>query len=104
MHGRLTRSKLPPASDAQDVVRNFEERVVGPAQGAPGFRGVVLMLNREAGEAITIAYWEDKAALDASAERMKQIRESAHEASAVALTIVSVESGEVLSMERVGDP
>jgi heme-degrading monooxygenase HmoA len=35
---------------------------------------------------------------------MKQIRESAHEASAVPMTIVSVESGEVVSMERVGDP
>jgi len=73
MHGRLTRIKGTPEG-LEESVRTFEKDVAAPARGEPGFRGLALMGNRKTGDAITIAYWEDLAAMEASAERMKQLR------------------------------
>jgi len=103
MYGRLTRIKGSP-DGLEESVRTFEKDVAAPARGEPGFRGLALMGNRETGDAIAIAYWEDKAAMEASAEKMKQIRAAHAAASGGKMTITSVESGEVVSMERVGDP
>ncbi len=103
MLGRLTRIKST-REGIEESLRTFEQKVAGPARAEPGFRGLVLMANRETGDAITIGYWEDRASLEASGEKMKQIREEAAAASGGAMTVTSVESGEVVSMERVGDP
>jgi heme-degrading monooxygenase HmoA len=104
MYGRLTRIKSSPGPDLEETIRTYEERVAKPAREVPGFRGLALLVNRDTGEGLTIAYWDDKAALDASAARAQQIRESSASASGGALKVTSVESGEVVSMERAGDP
>jgi heme-degrading monooxygenase HmoA len=104
MFGRLTRFKLKPQGDEKEAIRKFEENVARPSREVPGFRGLALMVNRDTENGITIAYWDDKAALDASAEQMKAQRDAAVADSAGAMSVTSVESGEVVSMERAGDP
>ena len=103
MYGRLTRIKGSP-DGLEESIRTFEKDVATPVRGEPGFRGLALMGNRETGDAITIAYWEDRAAMEASAEKMKQIRAAHAAASGGKTTITSVETGEIVSMERAGDP
>jgi heme-degrading monooxygenase HmoA len=105
MYGRLTRfDNKSQGEDEQEAIRKFEQNVARPSREVPGFRGLALMLNREEGKGITIAYWDDKASLDASAEQMKQLRNQAVADSAGSMKVTSVESGEVVSMERDGDP
>src|SRR5260221_2101431 len=105
MYGRLTRfDNKSQGEDEQEAIRKFEQNVARPSREVPGFRGLALMLNREEGNGITIAYWDYKAALDASAEQMKQLRNQAVADSAGSMKVTSVESGEVVSMERDGDP
>jgi heme-degrading monooxygenase HmoA len=104
MFGRLTRFNLKPQGDEQEAIRKFEENVARPSREVPGYRGLALMVNRDKENGITIAYWDDRAALDASAEQMKQLRDAAVADSAGAMSVTSVESGEVVSMERAGDP
>jgi heme-degrading monooxygenase HmoA len=103
MYGRLTRIKGSP-DGLEESVRTFEKDVATPVRAEPGFRGLALMGNRQTGDAITIAYWEDRAAMEASAEKMKQIRAAHAAASGGKTTITSVETGEIVSMERAGDP
>jgi len=104
MHGRLTRTKATPGEDVEEAIRTFEERAAKPARETPGFRGLALLVNRETGDGVTITYWDDEAALNASAERMKQLRESVVAQAGGSMTVTSVESGEIVSMERAGDP
>jgi quinol monooxygenase YgiN len=101
MYGRLTRIEGTPA-EINEGVRNFEQNVARPAREIPGNVGIVLMVNPEEGKGIGITYWADKKALEASSEAMKRVRESSTKASGV--RVASVETAEVLSMERSGEP
>src|ERR1700694_1341372 len=101
MYGRLTRIEGTPA-EINEGVRNFEQNVARPAREIPGNVGIVLMVNPEEGKGIGITYWADKKALEASADAMKRVRASSTKASGV--RVASVETGEVLSMERSGEP
>jgi heme-degrading monooxygenase HmoA len=101
MYGRLTRIEGTPA-EINQAVRNFEQNVAGPAREIPGNVGIVLMVNPEEGKAVGVTYWADEKALEASAEAMKRVRESSTQKSGV--RVVSVETGEILSMERSGEP
>lgn len=104
MYGRLTRIKGEPEGINEEAIHTFEERVVAPARKEPGFQGLALLVNRETGEGVTIAYWKDRAAMEASAERMAKLRESVAAASTTPMQITSVEDGEIVSMERAAEP
>jgi quinol monooxygenase YgiN len=101
MYGRLTRIEGTPA-EIKEGARTFEQNVARTAREIPGNLGVVLMANPEEGKGIGITYWADANALKASADAMKQVRESSTQAAGT--RIASVDTGEVLSMERVGEP
>ena len=101
MYGRITRTKSSP-DDLEKGVRNFQEQVVKPASEQQGFAGIVLLVNRQTGEGLGITYWDDKAALDASADKMKQVRENSTQV--MGTQIVSVETAEIVSTERAGNP
>jgi heme-degrading monooxygenase HmoA len=106
MHGRLTRFTVKRQGEEQEAeaIRKFEENVAKPVREMPGFRGIAVMVDREAEKAITISYWDDKASLDAGDQRSKQVRDASVADSAGAMTVTSIETGEVVSMERAGDP
>jgi heme-degrading monooxygenase HmoA len=101
MHVRLTRIEGTSA-EIEAGAKSFEGDVAEPARKVPGFAGIVLLVNPEEGKAIGVSYWADEAALKAGAEAMKRVRE--HATSAVGTRITSVDTGEVLSMERTGTP
>ena len=101
MYGRLTRIEGTPA-EINDGAQKFEQNVARPAREIAGNVGIVLMVNPEDGKGVGITYWADKKALEASSEAMKQVRESSTQSSGV--RVASVETGEVLSMERSGEP
>ena len=101
MYGRLTRIEGTPAQ-IEEGVRTFEQNVARPARELPGNVGVVLMVNPEEGKGIGITYWADKKALEGSADAMKRVREDAVQTAGT--KIASVETAEVLSMERAGEP
>lgn len=101
MYGRLTRIEGTPA-EIKEGVRTFEQNVAGTARDLPGNLGIVLMANPEEGKAVGITYWADENALKASGDAMKRVRESSTQAAGT--RIGSVDTGEILSMERVGEP
>jgi heme-degrading monooxygenase HmoA len=103
MYGRLTRIKVPPEG-IKEAIDTFEERVVSQAKREPGFQGIALLVNRDTGEGVTIAYWKDLEAMEASAERMNKLREAVAAASTAGMTVTGVEVGEIVSMERAADP
>ena len=101
MYGRLTRIEGTPA-EIKEGVRTFEQNVAGTARDLPGNLGIVLMANPEEGKAVGITYWADENALKASGDAMKRVRESSTQAAGT--RIASVDTGEIISMERVGEP
>jgi len=101
MFGRLTRIEGTPA-EIEEGVRTFEQNVARTARDIPGNVGIVLMVNPEEGKGVGITYWSDAKALEASGEAMKRVRESATQAAGT--RVAGVDTGEVLSMERSGEP
>jgi heme-degrading monooxygenase HmoA len=101
MYGRLTRIEGTPAQ-IEDGVRSFEQNVARTARDLPGNLGIVFMVNAKEGKGIGITYWADEKALEANAEAMKRVRESATQTAGT--RIVSVDPVEVLSMESSGEP
>jgi heme-degrading monooxygenase HmoA len=101
MYGRLTRIQGTPA-EIEEGVRTFEQNVARTARDIPGNVGIVLLANPEEGKGIGITYWADKKALDASSEAMKKVRENATQSAGT--RIADVDTGELLSMEREGEP
>ena len=101
MYGRLTRIEGTPA-EIEEGVKTFDQNVAKPAREIPGNLGIVLMVNPAEGKSLGITYWTDEKALQASADAMKRVRESSTQAAGT--RIASVDTGEVLSMERAGEP
>jgi heme-degrading monooxygenase HmoA len=101
MYGRLTRIEGTPAQ-IEEGVKSFEQNVARTAREIPGNQGIVLMVNAPEGKALGITYWADENALKASGDAMKKVRESSTQTAGT--RIASIDTGEVLSMERAGEP
>lgn len=101
MFGRITRIKGSPETQQQGVDR-FDELVAGPARALPGFQGISLLVNRDTGEGMSITYWADRDSLDNSAIEAAKIREKT--TSTLGSEVTSVESGEIVDIERAGPP
>src|SRR3979411_2241893 len=65
MYGRATRLQIPPASIDKGIAL-FKETVLPNARSTPGNAGGVLLVDRKAGSAIGITFWETTQALNAS--------------------------------------
>ena len=95
MHARVTR--LEASADRLDeMTRQFEERTVPVLQGLEGYKGYVLLGDREGGGAMAVTYWESEDALQASEEAVTEERERAAE-TAEAAGAPTVERYEVVS-------
>lgn len=101
MYARMTRMQV--RQDAIDGgIADFEKRVAEPASKWPGFQGIVLLVNREKGEAISVSYWKDEAALKATDALSSQIRKEVADGNGT--TVVEVATGEILDLQRTGAP
>ncbi len=50
---------------ADEVARVYQERVVPAARAQPGFKGAVLLANRETDRVVSVTFWESQEALEA---------------------------------------
>lgn len=92
MFARLSSYQGSPVPPEGDLARG-SQAIVDRVREAPGFRGVLYLVDRASGETRSLTLWEDEPAMRASEERAARIREE------VALRegqqIVSVEHFEV---------
>lgn len=98
MYGRMTRIQGSPDAIEKGVA-SFEKDVSSPASQLPGFQGIVLMVNRETGEAISVSYWQDEAALKATEPVSVRMRSEVAESTGT--TVTEVSTGEILDMIRI---
>ena len=67
MYAQLITIKVKP--DRIDEFRELYEEYINPEiKSSEGYRGFYLLVDKEAGKAISITLWEDKAAAEASEE------------------------------------
>ncbi len=77
---------------AEEGIRNFQG-LTEVLRSLDGFEGAYLLVDRGTGNAVTITLWSSEDALQASAERAKQMRSEA--AGSAGMSIESVENYEV---------
>ncbi len=95
MHARVTRLEASPER-LSEMTRQFEEQTVPLLEGLDGYKGYVLLGDREGGGAIAVTYWESEQAMQASEDAVTQERERAAE-TAEAVAAPTVERYEVIS-------
>jgi heme-degrading monooxygenase HmoA len=61
MHARLSRFAGLPPERIDRTLRGFEEGELQLVEKCAGFKGVVVMVNRAAGQAAALTYWESEA-------------------------------------------
>lgn len=92
MYARVTRSRTP-LEGIDQVIAWFEQSALPQAESMEGFRGTVLLANRETGEGMTVTLWESRAARDASEAAADRLRDEG--ASNADFEILGVERYEV---------
>ncbi len=91
MHARVSTYAGNPGQVEQGI-ENFKGLTEG-LRGMDGFEGAFLLVDRETGKAMTITLWSNEEAVQASAERAKQMRSDA--AGGAGMSIDSVQNYEV---------
>ncbi len=98
MHGRVTVIQGTPER-ADEAVRVLREQVLPRAREMAGFKGVLGLLDRGSGKALSVTLWESEEAMRASEEAANRLRDEASRASGGG--VVSVERYEVVIDEPV---
>jgi heme-degrading monooxygenase HmoA len=93
MHARASFYQLPPGADADAAVSGFDQSV-DAVQQLDGNQGLMLLIDRDSGKAISLTLWDSEDSLRSSSEQANTLRERA--ASAGGLTIQGVEHYEVV--------
>lgn len=88
MYSRIARYKIPE-ENLDAAIGAFEE-AVGELNEIEGNQGGYLLVDREEATAITITFWEDRAALEASEVRASRLRSQA----------VGPHGGEIQNVDR----
>lgn len=96
---RVTHVRTDPAR-LEEAIANFRERSVPAAAAAPGYAGIVLMVDRGSGEAYAATYWSDLAAMNAAEQAGRDLR--LQTAQATSAEILDVDRFEMVMAERRG--
>jgi heme-degrading monooxygenase HmoA len=80
MNARIGRVSFSP-DRAGDLERHVRETIVPRYEGADGFKGFTLLLDRSSGEGLGISFWETEEAMAASDSIGDEARRGAAEAS-----------------------
>jgi heme-degrading monooxygenase HmoA len=75
MHARHVTVKGSPER-IDEGIRSVREQVIPVLQGCDGFKGQLLLVDRERGEAIGISLWDSEENMRASEEKVHQARQS----------------------------
>jgi len=96
MYARVnTFQGLPDRID--ESIRTVREQVLPQLQGQDGFKGLIGMVERQAGKVIGVTLWESEEALRTSEEEADQLRRES--AQAGDQTIANVERCEIVLFE-----
>jgi heme-degrading monooxygenase HmoA len=79
VYARVTTVQGSP-DKAEEGVRQFREDTLPIVKGAAGFKGALLLIDRQSGKGQAISLWEDKNAMDASEDAVAGVRQSATQA------------------------
>jgi heme-degrading monooxygenase HmoA len=79
MHARMGRITFSP-DKADDVTSHVQENVVPKYEDTDGFKGFTLLLDRSAGRAVGLSFWESEEAMRASDDLGDQARQGTAEA------------------------
>lgn len=60
MFARVTRTQTS-ADESDESIKVFIESIVPAARSQKGFRGIMLLSNRDTGDGIAISFWESEA-------------------------------------------
>jgi heme-degrading monooxygenase HmoA len=82
-----------PADAHEQAIRVYEEEVIPWLRDVEGFRGVLVLIDREAEKVLALTFWEDADAAQASSQATTRFRELVTKA--VGTTSLSVESYEI---------
>lgn len=96
MHARVNTFEGPP-DRIDEAVRNVREQVLPQLQRQDGFKGLIGLVERQAGKLIGVTLWESEEALRASEEEANRLRSES--ARAGDQTIAGVERCEVALFE-----
>jgi heme-degrading monooxygenase HmoA len=94
-HARVTRIE-GSADRLDDMASQFEEHTVPALRALDGYKGYVLLGDRQSGAAMAVTYWESEDALRASEDAVKEERERAA-STAQASSSPTIERYEVLT-------
>ncbi|MDQ6773492.1 MAG: hypothetical protein M3024_10960, partial [Candidatus Dormibacteraeota bacterium] len=83
-------------------IKAFGEIVIPAARQRQGYAGIFLLLDRELGRGASVAYYGDKASMDAAAAEGTRMRDEI--AARMDLTVTRVIEGEMAVVERTAPP
>ena len=96
MHARLT--TIEGAPDRMDeATRHVQEQALPQLRQMDGFKGLVILGDRQSGKLVSVAFWEDEEALRATEGAVSGVRSGAAEA--VGGSVAGVEEYEVVVYE-----
>ncbi len=96
MYARVTTVETP-SDKIDDATRHVREQVLPQLQQMDGFKGFVVLSDRQSGKVRAMAFWESEEALRATEEAVSRMRSGAAEATGG--TVASVEQYEVAVFE-----
>ena len=79
MYARLSRFAGLPPERIEQTVREFEEQQLAAFEDQPGFKGVLVGIDRAEGKAMAITFWESREHLRTSDRLADQARAAAIE-------------------------
>lgn len=87
-----------PADGIDLAAKQAQESIIPAARQMTGFRGILMLADRDSGKSIAVTLWESEATMRDSEEAANKMRSEASEAGGE--EVVSVERFEVLVDER----
>lgn len=94
MFARLSTYQSPAEQITDAAVEKIRAQVLPSLQEMDGFRGVLLLMDRESGKQISVTLWESEDALRASEEKANSLRKEA----------AKTTSGDVAGVEKYYAP
>ncbi len=84
MHARVSFYGLAPGADPEGAAKGFENSA-DAVQQMEGNQGLMLLVDREGGTALSLTFWDTEDHLRASAAQAGQLRQQAAEAAQVSI-------------------
>lgn len=94
MYARISTIEGDP-NKLDDAVAVVNEKIIPTLKGVKGFTAVNFMADRSSGKLVGVAFWQDQAALEGSAEAVAPLRNEV--ADAMDGKLVSAESYELVA-------